>query len=500
MSPVDPFSPTSLPSTPTSPLSAGTFEAINEFRATSPPRAPSIAPTLHLPRLITSFNSSFIVNRICSPSRQHSLPTPSPLALRQSPQTPRTAIKGQTPIPTATEADVQRRGRSGRSHKTSTSSSSDVSDFVLPSPVYRDGGSAHKELPAISPAARVRSRQVDAMGDLGARDSRLTSPTIEQIVRLPLRTSTSSSPRSILTPLAGLAVEGGSDSALSQTGRRYSSTKRSIQVSTPRSPIHKRVRTQNHSAPASGRQVQPQSQSYRRRRKYSSIHRRMLAFSSIDKDTKLVIRTHFSASPTAAAAAAASTAAATRARFTAAVAHLATPLVPLISVRTGLAHPYFPRSLLQYHLLTHEQLDALARWYHQTHDAGREGEMYPAPLGRSKVWTFSTPSTLSSRSDLNSKTTKQEGKDASGKLVSLDTKRRRWGRFIGLRACESPTTTAPQDGDSSNNSNGTENGDEKREEEAEENVEEKMDREWRRAMRRAEEEKASMQKIWRGRF
>lgn len=100
------------------------------------------------------------------------------------------------------------------------------------------------------------------------------------------------------------------------------------------------------------------------------------------------------------------------------ITHLSRPLVPLVSVTTGLPHPAFPTSLLQYQLLTHEQLDELVRWYHQTDDAGRERWMYPCPIGAGKVWTGM-------------------GEETNA-VVDLQTKRRRWGRFIGLRGCESP--------------------------------------------------------------
>jgi hypothetical protein len=60
--------------------------------------------------------------------------------------------------------------------------------------------------------------------------------------------------------------------------------------------------------------------------------------------------------------------------------------------------------------------------------------------------------------------------------VSLETKRRRWGRFIGLRGCESPT------------------------EEEGEGLVERMEREWRAAMERAREEEVGREKGWRGRW
>lgn len=139
-----------------------------------------------------------------------------------------------------------------------------------------------------------------------------------------------------------------------------------------------------------------------------------------------------------------------------AVNHLTTPLVPLISVTTGLPHPSFPRSLLQYHLLTHQQLDSLARWYHQSEPAIRESFDYPA-------WIPPY--------------TNRDGSDTGFEEVPLSTKRRRWGRFIGLRGCESPTV-----------------------EESEEALVERMEREWQRARERARDEEIAREKGWRGRW
>ncbi|KIW66477.1 hypothetical protein PV04_05810 [Phialophora macrospora] len=145
------------------------------------------------------------------------------------------------------------------------------------------------------------------------------------------------------------------------------------------------------------------------------------------------------------------------------VDHLRTPLVPLISVATGLPHPQFPTTLLQYHLLTHDQLDSLARWYHQVEPAVQETFHYPACI---PAWT-----------SLH---------DEDGQAdVDLETKRRRWGRFIGLRGCESPGTETDEHG----------NPIETREELAA-----RMEREWRRALERAEEESRAFEKSWRGRW
>ena len=92
------------------------------------------------------------------------------------------------------------------------------------------------------------------------------------------------------------------------------------------------------------------------------------------------------------------------------VTHLASPLHPLLSVATGKPHPAFPRTLLSFHVLTEVQLDDLAHFYHQRTPTTLSFA-YPAPIIRR--WT----------------------RDAS-----LADKGRRFGRFVGLRGCESPRT------------------------------------------------------------
>lgn len=59
--------------------------------------------------------------------------------------------------------------------------------------------------------------------------------------------------------------------------------------------------------------------------------------------------------------------------------------------------------------------------------------------------------------------------------ITLDTKRRRFGRFIGLRGCESPIDS-----------------DQQRE------MEERMEREWQRGLERRREEERMREKTWRG--
>ena len=90
------------------------------------------------------------------------------------------------------------------------------------------------------------------------------------------------------------------------------------------------------------------------------------------------------------------------------VEHLALTLQPLLSMTTGTPHPAFPRSILAFHLLTERQLDDLAHFYHQRTPT-LHSLHYPAPI--ITRWK----------------------RDAD-----IEDKRRRFGRFLGLRGCDSP--------------------------------------------------------------
>ncbi|KAL4969296.1 uncharacterized protein BDV14DRAFT_165584 [Aspergillus stella-maris] len=101
---------------------------------------------------------------------------------------------------------------------------------------------------------------------------------------------------------------------------------------------------------------------------------------------------------------------------------LARKLHALVSITTGYTHSYFPKSILGYNLLTSAQLDELAMHFHQTYPPTENSWRYPMPV---KPWLV----------------TNGLVKDLG---VDISVKRRRFGRFIGLKGCESPTT--PVDG------------------------------------------------------
>ena len=161
-----------------------------------------------------------------------------------------------------------------------------------------------------------------------------------------------------------------------------------------------------------------------------------------------------------------------------AVAHLATKLIPLISVSTGLPHPAFPRSLLQYHLLTHEQLNELAVYYHQVVPPLRQTTQYPVSI---PAWVGRDGRLLENG----------HGAAADG-VVSLETKRRRWGRFLGLRGCDSPTVMRWL----------SERERRERETPEERELRERLEREWRRGIERRRQEDMARAKAegWRDRW
>ncbi|KAM0509271.1 hypothetical protein ACHAPW_001644 [Verticillium nonalfalfae] len=79
---------------------------------------------------------------------------------------------------------------------------------------------------------------------------------------------------------------------------------------------------------------------------------------------------------------------------------MALDLQPLVQVTTGHVHPSFPRTLLSFWLLTEPELDEMARFYHQR-TPGPHSAKYPCPI----TW---------------------------GPNLTLDEKRRKIGKFIGL--------------------------------------------------------------------
>lgn len=95
------------------------------------------------------------------------------------------------------------------------------------------------------------------------------------------------------------------------------------------------------------------------------------------------------------------------------ISQMALGLSPLVRLTGGDVHPAFPSTLLNFWLLTDEQCDEIAHFYHQRTPS---------------IYTRHYPCPIEWRTD-----------------ASLEEKRRRIGRFIGLRGCESPVRVQSED-------------------------------------------------------
>ncbi|KAK7908013.1 hypothetical protein PG985_015316 [Apiospora marii] len=95
------------------------------------------------------------------------------------------------------------------------------------------------------------------------------------------------------------------------------------------------------------------------------------------------------------------------------VRQMALPLAPLVQLTTGDVHPRFPATLLNFWLLTDHELESLATFYHQRTPCVWTRH-YPCPV----AWSPSMP---------------------------LEEKRRKIGKFIGLRGCETPVSSKSEE-------------------------------------------------------
>lgn len=84
---------------------------------------------------------------------------------------------------------------------------------------------------------------------------------------------------------------------------------------------------------------------------------------------------------------------------------MALPLRPLVEIRGGQVHPSFPSTILNFWLLTDDQLDELAHFYHQR-TPSQYTFGYPCPI----TW---------------------------GEGLTIEEKRRKIGKFIGLKGVSS---------------------------------------------------------------
>ncbi|KAJ6015430.1 hypothetical protein N7540_010021 [Penicillium herquei] len=105
--------------------------------------------------------------------------------------------------------------------------------------------------------------------------------------------------------------------------------------------------------------------------------------------------------------------------FTRLIEIFSQPLHPLRSCTSNQAPANFPKTVFAWQVLTNEQLDDLARFFHQTSPPTLETRNYPLPIDKPWIGPKADP------------------------FVTVETKRLRFGRFIGLKGCESPLELRP---------------------------------------------------------
>lgn len=109
------------------------------------------------------------------------------------------------------------------------------------------------------------------------------------------------------------------------------------------------------------------------------------------------------------------------------IAALKMDLAPLVPMPTGDAHPAFPRTLLAYHLLTEDELDSIAHYYHQS-TPGIWTHQYPACMNWDK--DFLRRASLTQQSRRQSQAQVQEEIDM-------------WTQFIASSVTKNATPTSP---------------------------------------------------------
>ena len=103
-------------------------------------------------------------------------------------------------------------------------------------------------------------------------------------------------------------------------------------------------------------------------------------------------------------------------------------LAPIYPLPDGPPHPAYPKSLLQYWLLTESQLDSLAAYYHQLSPTSEWRTHYPASMNWDRDF-LAQPNMQMSREERAACLPDED---------RIAIKRRMFGKFIGLRGCETP--------------------------------------------------------------
>ncbi|KAF2218054.1 hypothetical protein CERZMDRAFT_12308, partial [Cercospora zeae-maydis SCOH1-5] len=112
------------------------------------------------------------------------------------------------------------------------------------------------------------------------------------------------------------------------------------------------------------------------------------------------------------------------------IATLQLRLAPLVPLPAGPPHPAFPKTLMAFHLLTEDELDSIAHYYHQSTPS---------------QWTHHYPATMNWDKDFLAKPQgNAEDLDSGASYADMSDKeririkRRKVGKFIGLVGMETP--------------------------------------------------------------
>lgn len=95
------------------------------------------------------------------------------------------------------------------------------------------------------------------------------------------------------------------------------------------------------------------------------------------------------------------------------IATLQLRLTPLVPLPVGPPHPAFPKTLMAFHLLTEEELDSIAHYYHQSTPC-QWTQQYPAPMNWDRDFLAKPPGSTTTTaidrfSDGNGEEKKREG-------------------------------------------------------------------------------------------
>jgi hypothetical protein len=104
-------------------------------------------------------------------------------------------------------------------------------------------------------------------------------------------------------------------------------------------------------------------------------------------------------------------------------------LAPIYPLPQGNPHPSFPTTILQFWLLTEDEIDTMASYYHQTSPSNEWHNQYPVTMRWDQQFLAKPDSLRMSKEEIDGLLSDEE---------RLGVKRRMLGQFIGLKGCDTP--------------------------------------------------------------